>query len=300
MKTAIAVFSCHRYQQLAVGDDGCYHQQPHALQEDATGDVAACRNLLSGEGLLTLMKKAEHTTFQDRWSAYFILFLLALNSWPFSPFSPVLTHSNDRYQRYLSSQRERHNPLKTAIAVFSCHRYQQLTVGDDGCYHQQPHALQEDATGDVAACRNLLSGEGLLTLMKKAEHTTFQDRWSAYFILFLLALNSWPFSPFSPVLTHSNDRYQRYLSSQRERHNPLKTAIAVFSCHRYQQLTVGDDGCYHQQPHALQEDATGDVAACRNLLSGEGLLTLMKKAEHTTFQDRWSAYFILFLLSLNP
>jgi len=116
--------------------------------------------------------------------------------------------------------------LKTAIAVLSCHRYQQLTVGDDGCYHQQPHALQEDATGDVAACRNLLAGEVLLTLVKSAGHATLQDRMVCklqYSFLFPLSnLLAHPIVPSSLLAKIEIGDY--YLSQERDYH-PLKTAL---------------------------------------------------------------------------
>ena len=134
--------------------------------------------------------------------------------------------------------------MKTAIAVFSCHRYQQLTVGDDSCYHQQPHAFQEDATGDVAACRRTPYRRGAAYPREVSRTRDFtRSHGLQTSILFLIPFIQFTCLPDCPLLTLGKDRNRRLLSSPRVRLSSLKdSTTAVFYYHRNQQLTAGNDG----------------------------------------------------------
>ena len=109
------------------------HSQHHALQESASSDVAASRRTPYRRGVAYPCEVSRACDFsRSHGLQTSILFLIPLIRITCLPDYPLLTLGKDRNQRLLSSPRERQFPLKTANAVFTYHRNQQLTAGNDG------------------------------------------------------------------------------------------------------------------------------------------------------------------------
>ena len=80
----------------------------------------------------------------------------------------------------------------------------------------------------------------------------------------------------------------------------MKTAVAVFYGHRYLQRTAGNDDSNLRSITPFRKSRLATLPLIVNILKGEVLLTLVKKADHPTLQVRRSANFIHIPISLNP
>ena len=67
-------------------------------------------------------------------------------------------------------------PLKTANAVFFRHRHQQRVLATMSCTNRSPMPVRSTRAATLPHVANLLTGEGLLALVKQVCRAAFQDR----------------------------------------------------------------------------------------------------------------------------
>ena len=169
--------------------------------------------------------------------------------------------------------------------------------------YSQHHACKESANIDVAAYHWIPYGRGAAYPREVSRACDFsRSHGLQTSILFLIPFIRFTCLPDYPLLTLGKDRNQRLLSQPRERLSPLKDSTnAVFSYHRNQQLTAGNDGFHPFAAPCL----TGirEKRRCRmsqDSLQARCCLPSWSQQGTRLYKIAWSANFNTLSYSLYP